>query len=416
MSQVQIKGQPCDARDRSSEPSPRRANLSAIPSCGTRVTSIDLDLTLDCNLRCVYCFKEKRQEHMPQRVAFDAIVWLLHACGEAKDLRVNLMGGEPLMRFDLIQKLVPFAKRRAGYHGKRIHFSATTNNTLVTDELVEFWRRWGIGFHCSIDGIPAVQDQNRPFANGKGSSRLAERGIAKILAYRPGTTARCTVAPRSVSHTVENYRYFRSLGFTDIAIVPSDASDWTGPSIAEFERQFSQVADLLMAEMREGRFIQVKGIHEYCKGESTKRVRTAACGAGRGMALIDVNGGIWPCHRWNKENHTEWCLGSIYEGYVDEARANLDVPNQSSSVNADCETCEARRMCGGGCLAENLEETDNVYQPHPNKCKLTRAWARVGRQVFEQLSAAQDEVFLEHYSSRSNNDEGNADSPETSTR
>ncbi|MBR2693150.1 MAG: 4Fe-4S cluster-binding domain-containing protein [Thermoguttaceae bacterium] len=86
-------------------------------------------------MRCVYCFKEKRRKQMDDRIAFDAMIWLIHASGEIRDLNVALIGGEPLLRFDLIKRLVPFAKRRAAYHGKTIHFSATTNNTLLADEI-----------------------------------------------------------------------------------------------------------------------------------------------------------------------------------------------------------------------------------------------------------------------------------------
>jgi uncharacterized protein len=416
MSHLEIQEQAGLGDDDQSQADPRRVVLSAVPCRGTSVTSIDLDLTLDCNMRCVYCFKEKRHEQMPKRVAFDSVLWLLHASGRSREVRVNFMGGEPLLAFELIQKLVPFAKRRAAYHGKKIHFGATTNNTLVTDEIVAFWRRWGMGFHCSIDGVPAVQSKNRPLVGGGASSEQAERGIAKILAYRPGTTARATIAPETVGYISENYHYFRSLGFTNIAMVPSDASDWTDPTIAELARQFLQVAEFVMDEMRQGRFIRVKGIDEYCEGEFHKKDQGFACGAGRGMALIDVHGGIWPCHRWNKGDHGKWRLGSIYDGYTDDARESLDVAKQSCSMHTDCASCDARRMCGGGCLAENLEETGDVYRPHPNKCKLTDALVHAGRRVYEQLSAEQNEVFLKQYSPKSDDNEGNDDATEAATR
>jgi uncharacterized protein len=151
----------------------RQLNLASTPALGTIISVIDLDLTLDCNLRCTYCFKEKCREDMDEDVAFDAIVWLLYASGPVGSLFVNLMGGEPMLRFPLIKRLVPFAKRRARQLGKSIQFGITTNCTLVTDEVVDFWRKWGMGFHTSIDGPPDVQDQNRPMADGRGSSRLA---------------------------------------------------------------------------------------------------------------------------------------------------------------------------------------------------------------------------------------------------
>jgi sulfatase maturation enzyme AslB (radical SAM superfamily) len=55
---------------------------------------------------------------MEEQVAFDALVWLLYASGSAIDLTVNFMGGEPLIRFKLIERIVPFGKRRAWQMGK----------------------------------------------------------------------------------------------------------------------------------------------------------------------------------------------------------------------------------------------------------------------------------------------------------
>jgi uncharacterized protein len=55
----------------------------------------------------------------------------------------------------------------------------TTNGTLVTEEVVDFWKRWGMGFHTSIDGTPEIQDQNRPTTGGKGSSRLVGQAVPK---------------------------------------------------------------------------------------------------------------------------------------------------------------------------------------------------------------------------------------------
>ncbi len=174
----------------------RRLNLGATPDSGTFVTAIDMDLTVACNLRCTYCFKEKWNEHMEEQVAFDTIIWLLHASGTSNEVVVNFMGGEPLMRFRLIQMIVPFAKRRASQMGKSIHFGVTTNGTLVTDKVVAFWKKWGMGFHTSIDGTPDIQDHNRPMVSGQGSARLVEKAVPKILAYRPHTTARSTCCAR----------------------------------------------------------------------------------------------------------------------------------------------------------------------------------------------------------------------------
>jgi uncharacterized protein len=389
-----MEGRPCAGAGRDIC---RLLNLGATPTQGLYLSAIDLDLTVDCNLRCSYCFKEKRNEHMEDQVAFDAMVWLLYASGPVKDLRVNLMGGEPMLRFHLIKRLVPFAKRRAWQTGKKIHFGVTTNCTLVTDEIVEFWRQWGMGFHSSIDGTPEIQDHNRPTAGGQGSSELVELAVPRILGYRPGTTARCTIVAERPGALVDNYRYFRSLGYVNIAFSPAAAGRWSRDALELFENQYSQLADLIIDEFRAGRTISVGAIDAAIESIVRNERYECACGAGRGTVLIDVRGDIWPCHRWNKQSEHAWRMGSIYDGFDDLVREKLDVPSQAALIKADCGSCVARVLCSGGCPAENLEDTGDPYRPHPNSCELIRTMARAGKRVHDALYGEQNALFLEKF-------------------
>ncbi len=380
-----------------SSPPKGRLCLSAIPETGMLITNMDLDLTVDCNMRCTYCFKEKQQEIMPDRVAFDAIVWLLHASGDAEQLYVNFMGGEPLLRFELIKKLVPFGKRRAFQHGKQLQFGVTTNCTLVTDEVVAFWRRWGMGFHTSVDGIPVVQNQNRPLASGAPSSPFVEEAVPKILGYRSNTTARCTVVPENVALLCENYLYFRTLGYTNIAMVPSDGKDWNEDSIQEFEYQFFLIADRLIDEMRRGVFINLKGIDNYLKSPKREKRQRFQCGAGRGTVLVDVDGNLWPCHRWNRESEGNWKIGNIYENFNESSRQILEKGCPDHLIQEQCDHCLAVDFCSGGCPAENLETHGSPFVNVSNKCELVKAWALVGRYVHDTLYGEKCPAFMERY-------------------
>jgi uncharacterized protein len=373
--------------------------LAAMPTT-MPITNMDMDLTVDCNMRCVYCFKEKRQEEMSKKVAFDSIIWFIYASGQAQEIYVNFLGGEPLLRFELIKQLVPFGTRRAWQHNKKIHFGITTNCTLVTDEVIDFWKKWNIGFHTSIDGIPDVQNRNRPLVSGEPSAPLVEQAVPKILACRPNTMARSTVVPENVAHCYDNYKYFRSLGYTRIGLVPGDGKDWDEKSINLFEEQFRQIADALIAEFRKGVFVHVKGIHDYLIAEDVKERRRFACGAGRGTVLVDVHGHLYPCHRWNKLTENRWRIGSIYETFDDDARSVLRNGCPSDRVPDACGSCTAKRLCNGGCPAENLEESDSPFTMSENKCRLTVALARTAGYVKNTLEKEKCSEFLKHYGNK----------------
>ncbi|GAH70512.1 unnamed protein product, partial [marine sediment metagenome] len=77
----------------------RRISPNSLPIGGVQISNMDLDLTVDCNLDCDYCFKERYKKHMPLETAIQAVVWLIMASGNAKKLTVALIGGEPMLRF-----------------------------------------------------------------------------------------------------------------------------------------------------------------------------------------------------------------------------------------------------------------------------------------------------------------------------
>ena len=387
------------ATDACRSPRGSALQLSSIPMEGVTITHLDLDLTAQCNLRCDYCFKEKSNNHMEVQTAYDAVVWLIYASGDVGEISLVFIGGEPLLRFKTIKELVPFAVRRAAQHGKRLRMSMTTNGTILNDEILAFCREWSIGFHTSIDGHPAVQDAHRAYSNGRGSSAVLERNLPRILSIWPNATARSTVVPDVVGEMFTSYLYFRRMGYREVAFVPGEPDAWDESHIAVFEQQLRKIADDVIRLFRAGEYVKVKYIDEICevRGRGVDTRPGAACGAGRGMALVDVHGAFWPCHRWNRTAHTRsWRMGSLYDPCFDEtARRQFRIVDDVATM--ECDTCPARIICGGGCPAENLEETGDIRKRHPNSCRLMSVAAAVGHTVFDVLSREHNALFLEQY-------------------
>ncbi len=348
--------------------------LDTLPAART-VHSIDLDVTEACNLACPYCFKwQKKAVHMDEATAKAAIDWLLEASGGARDLRVNLMGGEPLVRFDLIQKIVPYAKLRARQRGKSIHFGCTTNCTLVTDEIIGFWRHYGMGFHCSIDGIPEVQNANRPFLGGSGTSDAVEKGVAKILAYRPEVMARATVTPQSVRSLLASARYLAGLGFQSMTFKVAANCAW-GPADVEALRDgYEKIGTFYVDTMAGGGKLSIeefrKGLRLLHSQEPSPRY---ACGAGRGVVLVDPRGDLWPCHRFGPHQcGGHFHLGRLGGVFNDRLRDVFLNYNLVEDGSPDCQGCRAAATCRSWCYAECVDATRTLYDPGANYCQAAR--------------------------------------------
>jgi len=157
-----------------------------IDKINNKLGMIQLELTQNCNLRCKYCiysdfFKEKRNYanvDMKEATAKKAIDYLkLHSIN-SKKASISFYGGEPLLKFSLLQKSVAYARKI--FQKKKINFAMTTNGTLIDKEIAEYLHEQGFSILVSLDGPKDIHDSWRKDINNKGSFERTYRGF-KIL-------------------------------------------------------------------------------------------------------------------------------------------------------------------------------------------------------------------------------------------
>ncbi len=84
-----------------------------------------------------------------------------------------------MLEFELIKKCVEYAHERC--RGKRLYFNLTTNGTVLTREMVEFFDRSDFQLMFSLDGPKEIHDLSRKFASNQGSF---EKLIANVRMIR----------------------------------------------------------------------------------------------------------------------------------------------------------------------------------------------------------------------------------------
>lgn len=366
------------------------------------ITTLDLDLTNNCVLACDYCFRGAKN---PRRLSLEtgkaAIDWFIRQSQDQKKISVALFGGEPLMEFELIKQLVPYAKEEAAKVGKNIHFSATTNCVLINDEMIAFFRKYGMTFHTSIDGGPESHDKHRKFPNGKGTSEIVSRNVKKVLKYWPNRTARMTVSNDNISRWIEDTQYLVNLGYKNLAMIPVPEQDWTEEQFEIMKQQLRKISDFYIERYRKGKPIYIKHIDGPMKNIINPSRRKSHCGAGRGYVLVKTDGTIYPCHRFggdiDAEAKQEWKLGSIYEGWDEEKRNKLLSFDCRKDVKADCENCIAVHTCGTTCIAVSWSCFHDIYKPHPNQCRFTKMYFPEAMRVHYILESEGNPLFMKKY-------------------
>ena len=101
-------------------------------------------------------------------------------------IKIEFQGGEPLLNFPLITKIVENAKLSAPKAGKKIEFVIASNLALLTDDILAFCKRNEVLLSTSLDGPADLHNRNRPRPGGN-SYELAVKGI--MAGSQPPITA-----------------------------------------------------------------------------------------------------------------------------------------------------------------------------------------------------------------------------------
>lgn len=366
------------------------------------VVNISLFLAQECNMRCVYCYggggHYAGKGMMTEETAFRAVDWLMENSKKAESVSISFFGGEPLMNFSLMRKIVPFAKRQGMKKGKQVFFSITTNGSLLNEEIITFLKEEKIRTFISFDGPSEYQNSQRPFKNGKGSYNKVSANIQKLRAVIPHLTGRATLCgeadPFRVKEGMERAGFTTCfitkaspvLLNTKLADIPSAREEALQRMLAFNRKETEQLLAAIRARAIDKNYLP--GLLYVMAEMDFGQKRYYGCGIGKGMVAISANGDIYPCHRF--VGIEELRLGNIadyhIEGLNDYWRAVVDhLP--------ECWSCWARYFCGGGCFYNNKAHTGDMHRPESLYCRETKAMFEGLIHLFCDLSK-DDKEFL----------------------
>ncbi|MDD3653170.1 MAG: radical SAM protein [Desulfotomaculaceae bacterium] len=327
------------------------------------LAALELNLTFNCNLTCSYCFVHQKspQDRMTIGTAQKAIDLLMERAAYP-NVNITLFGGEPLLEFNLIKKIVPYALEAAKKHNLAVTWAVTTNGTLINEEILKFFSQYNINMLLSIDGGPETHDRYRRTRCGEGTWHKIADLLSLIKAYQPWLGARMTVSTEAIEKMREDFNQLVELGINQFIIAPAQgASCW---SKEEIEQYGLNLIDILRDYLK----LKQKGypifIEEFEKGED--EYTGWGCRAGRTSLAVAPNGDVSPCSK---------LLGLTEEGgkaIIGNVNSDLNMQllepfqNPISRQQPYCRSCF--RQCTGGCYAVNYEQTGDHFTPSEENC------------------------------------------------
>lgn len=353
---------------------------------GKRLKAVTFIVTHQCNLRCTYCYEHNKSDAEMDFETGKKCIDLLFEMDKTNHPYINnvdthgicleFIGGEPLLKIDLIKQLTDYFKDKAIRLNHRwatqYMISMCSNGLLYRDPKVQSFLNENDGrvsLTITIDGDKETHDRCRLDCNGCGSYDRAADAFASILAKYGQDGSKFTIAPANVDRTFEaskdiiekfNLKLFHSNCVYE--------EGWDNEHAAELYRQLKQFAKWMIDTKRyTDTYVS---IFDPSAGQPLPETHTENwCGGTGSMLAFDVDGTCYPCLRYaplSIGNRPPYRIGDLEHGIgvLPEDKSRIDTLNtitRQSQSSEECINCPIASSCGW-CSAYNYEATGS-----PNK-------------------------------------------------
>lgn len=371
-----------------------------------------MNLTNQCNLACEYCYEfgedkvatpEGKPKFMDWETARQSVDYLFRDAAGRQAIHITFFGGETLMNFPLLKRVVDYANEQAKQRAVSIDFSLTTNATLLTPAIIEYLAENRIGVTVSLDGAKEANDQFRVFKGGRGTYDVIAPKVRELLARhrtRP-IAARVTMTSHAMD-VLGTYKHLKhDLGFHEVGFAPVTSSPSRLYSINEkgldsVLGQFDQLSREYLEFALRGEHHGFSNVSDTLAELHQGVSKSHPCGAGLGLVGVGPSGDLAPCHRFvDSDQHA---LGHVSTG-LDKTKQKAFLDRGHIGAKYACHECWARPLCAGGCHHEAFVRYGDTGHPVLHYCDWIRGWTHRCLEIYGAI-AAQNPGFLQHFTNR----------------
>ncbi len=333
------------------------------------VNKIFWSVTGRCNFRCRHCYMDA-PDGMLGELSTEEALEMIDQMAECGVLRVDITGGEPLVRKDIWQLI----DRILSHHMVIRNFH--TNGWLLDDEVLDGFERRGLHplIAISFDGV-GWHDWMR---GRKGAEEDALRAMRLCQSRGFTVSVGMCIHRGNVSSLPATVEALRAVGVEDIKTANVDPTDlWNrhsegnGMTREEYIQAMLPYIEWYYKAGRPIKQLEFGGIarlRQDAPGELSVRCYDGTescldnylCGAVRWSCYITPDGRLLPCMPMTASPKQELfpkvqqiglrqgLSSSYYMQFVNGRIRDL------LAANAECAGCDYKYKCGGGCRANAL--------------------------------------------------------------
>lgn len=287
---------------------------------------ISVELTSNCNLRCVYCYRDAGPEgaaHLPTQ----QLLLILEALARHGVRIVELTGGEPLLHPGVFE-ILDFCME---------HFAVVgllSNGTLIDDLLAVRLVPYADRVFVQVDLDGSTSDLHDSLRGAKGAFERTKQGIIRLVRYGIRTRVVMNLTEDNV-HDIENTLLLaKSLGATWFSFSPVLDIGRGKDMDLVFTVEQLQWMGTLVEQLHE----KYGDFFRYVDSETVRaRQNIPNCGAGHRTAVMGPTGKVRPCLLLPEEYLV---IGDLTVQSVEDVFSNPVTTYLHNLVSPNAETCK----------------------------------------------------------------------------
>jgi len=325
-------------------------------------TAVTLFPTLDCNLRCRYCYASggDRKTQMPLEIGKTAINYIAANALATDSKRISLTfhgGGEPTYYWEFITAVTAYARTIAKVLDLSGSIHIGTNGVLDSAK-IEWMIKNLDSATISIDGPQDIHDAQRPMADGTGSFLAVMNTVTRFqqsgFPFQIRTTVTSTLLSRLHEFIEEMGTCIPSVRMHQLEpMFPTGR----GAKLNELAPPINEFSNAMRSIMLWARNSKYPVMMSSCNISSS---REYYCGSYGENFVVTPDGNVTTCYEVSSPSDPHWRLFHIGEYLQSEGKFRVnsqrvdDLRRKGVADIAACGGCFARFSCGGDCPVKRI--------------------------------------------------------------
>ncbi len=330
-----------------------------------KLSTLYIILNEKCNFHCSYCYsaqgRSKQELDINVLYGFLDTFLTLHTDTPNDRTLMFIGGGEPTLSWSSVISATEYAERMAQQRGINLKFRLSTNGSILTQEMIDFYKKHRFSLQISYDVLPDVQDAQR------GQWAKVDENIKRLLAEHIGCNIRSTITDLNLNRIAEMVQFCcdNYNGIDGLVVEPvADKEKFT--TREQLRDYFTQYRNAF----RQAELLAKKNNFSFGTSvfESIKQIRERFC---YNLLCITPYNTLTLCPNVSspeEKDYEKLVFGSIeYDKETKKCHAEIDterfeqLTHNNIHTLEECRSCWARWNCGGGCPDQRRIYSKNIF-------------------------------------------------------